>query len=291
MFGKKDKLETFKHLGASTGVQLISEKIIYVEGTSDKEILQTLYSDYTDILSFIEAKGVRTINELTHAIGSMLDTASKYESFLMLRHRDFLSEDERNKINNKYSNRVYIWERRCLENYLLDNKSLASVFNSLGIPEFATEAEVKIILNDIANELRHLTTAEFIEYRINGIIRNITFGGISNNAKMTKEQILNTIKEQRDNLNDRMIDSKIEEIVSDSLKYIDAKWGSAWIDLCNGKKVLQRLINNHLIPRGKKLNISTLRALIVSEMKKSMIYPKEIDTIIKSHIQHNKNGF
>lgn len=102
---------------------------------------------------------------------------------------------------------------------------------------------------------------------------------------MTKQEMLDTIKKQRSSLNDKITDSKIEAIISEAVEYIDRRWTSGWIELCDGKKILQRLIDTHISPRHKQLDISSFRSLIVSGMKRSSIYPQEIDNIIRMHVK------
>jgi len=114
---KKDVFEIFKDLGASIGTQLISDKIVYVEGPSDIQVLNTFYEEFGDKLSFIETKGVKGITGLSHVITSLLEKAAKFDSFLMIRDRDFLTEEERQQIISKYNGRVHVWNKRNLENF------------------------------------------------------------------------------------------------------------------------------------------------------------------------------
>ena len=73
---KEDRFQTLKLLGESAGIQLISQRIVFVEGPTDREILQTLFEDYGDLVSFVETKGVRPLMSL----GELLSQATKYDS-------------------------------------------------------------------------------------------------------------------------------------------------------------------------------------------------------------------
>ncbi|MCH7648063.1 MAG: AAA family ATPase [Thaumarchaeota archaeon] len=279
---KIDVFDLFKNLGASVGLQLISEKIVYVEGPSDVEILRTLYQERGDKISFIETKGVNGIVGLSHAVGDLLNEASKNESFLMIRDRDFLTQDKLDEVETKYNGRVHIWSKRTIENLLLDPEILYAVFTNLSI-SVKDYLEMQKMIKDVANKLKLLTTSEMIESKLYQLFNRSGFGIPTIKTEDIVQEILSYVKPQRDDLVKKLQDTEIEKLIVESKKYVDDNWEADWAVICDGKKILQGLIDDYLTPKGKSMKISALRSLIVNQMKTKNKIPSEIDEFFKKH--------
>jgi len=279
---KIDVFDLFKDLGASVGLQLISDKIVYVEGPSDVEILRTIYQEQGDKISFIETRGVNGIVGLSHAVADLLNEASKSESFLMIRDRDFLTQNELDEVDTKYNGRVHVWSKRTIENLLLDPEVLYGVFTALGIG-VKDSSEMQKMIKDMANKLKLLTTSEMIESKLYQLFNRSGFGMPTIKTGDIVQEILSYVKPQRDDLVKKLQDTEIEKLIVDCKKDVEDNWETNWEIICDGKKILQGLIDNYLSPKGKSIKISALRALIVNQMKVKKKIPSEINEFFKKH--------
>ncbi len=279
---KIDILDLFKNLGASVGLQLISEKIIYVEGHTDVEILRDMYQEHGDKISFIETNGVKGITGLSHTVGNLLNEASKNESFLMIRDRDFLTQNEINGVEKKYNGRVHIWKKRNIENLLLDSEIIYSIFKNLSI-NVKDSIEMEKIIKEIADELKTSTICEMIESKLYQLFNKNGFGIPNIQNENMVEEILSHVKPQRENLLKKLQDTEIEKLITECKKDVEDNWETQWQTICDGKKILQGLIDNHLTPKDKTMKISALRSLIANQMRTNNRIPTEIESFFTKH--------
>lgn len=277
----RDRFETLKLLGASTGIQLISQKIVFVEGPIDKEILQNLFEDFSDVVSFVATKGIRPLMGLSQAIIGPLDEATKYEAFYMVRDRDLLSNTEAEAICNKYKGKVFVWNVRTIENHLLDPRILLRILNQLGIKPFDTEESIRKALRGIANDLKTDVIADLISGEINRRLTDKAFGFPSVN---TLEDLEKTILEigqiKRDKLSKQFSSESLKNLLEEKKHFVNNGWDEKWLQLCDGKRVLQEFINRYIRPHGRSVDLATLRSLIVSQMKLTKSIPRDIENVV-----------
>ena len=278
---KKDKYEIFNNLGA-TGIQLISDKIVYVEGSSDIEILRIFFKEFDDKISFIETKGVKGIQDISHAVGKLMDQATKHDSFLMIRDRDFLTDDKREERVNKYKNRVHVLTKRNIENLLLDPNILCDVFNSLGF-NVNSSAEMQALIKTTADKFKNQTIKELIQEKIYRLFFNINFGLPNITSSNMETEIINNIIIQKNSHIKKLEDSKIRDIVKQCINEIETDWDKKWNVLCDGKVILQGLIDDYIKPEKKSLNLAAFRSLIASKMKEKNSIPLELTDFFKQH--------
>jgi len=279
---KKDVYEIFNNLGASTGIQLISDKIVYVEGPSDVEILRIFYEEFGDKLSFIETKGVRGIHGMTYVVRKLMDQATKYDSFLMIRDRDFLDDNEREEFISKYDNRAYVLTARNIENLLLNPIALQEVFKSLGV-NIVSSDEMKVLIKKTADKFKIKTIKELTQEKIYRLFNNVNFGLPSISSNDITTEIMNSIIPQRNSHVEKLQDSEIKKIVIKCKNDIETNWEDKWDVLCDGKAILQGLINDHLAPAQKSIDLDAFRSLIANKMKDKNLIPSEIFDFFKKH--------
>ena len=285
---KRDKYEIFNNLGATTGIQLISDKIVYVEGSSDIEILRTLFKEFDDKICFIETNGVKGIQGISHAVGKLMDQATKHDSFLMIRDRDFLTDDKREELVNKYENRVHVLTKRNIENLLLDPNILCDVFDSLDVNINSLD-EMRGLIKTTADKFKNETIRELIQEKIYCLFNNVNFGLPKITSDMETEitsdmetEIINNIIIQKNSHIKKLDDSKIRDIVKQCINEIETDWDKKWNVLCDGKVILQGLIDDYIKPK-KSLNLAAFRSLIASKMKEKNSIPLELTDFFKQH--------
>lgn len=279
---KRDRFEALELIGASTGIQLVSQKIIFVEGKTDKEILQSLYEEFGDAVSFVETKGLRPLMGLSSAITDLLDQVTKYETFYMIRDKDLLSEAKAEEIRKKYANKVFIWNARSIENYLLDPKILIEVLNQLGIKPFDNEESILKALEAIANDLRVETLADVLKNEVHHRLTEIEFGLPSASTEDELEKMILKIGEtKRNRLLKQFSDDVLKQLFEEKKNFLNSVWDANCFQLIDGKKMLQEFINRHIKPFGRDVDVPSLRSLIVNQMKLSEKIPQDIDNVMR----------
>ena len=279
---KRDRFEALELIGASTGIQLISQKIIFVEGKTDKEILQSLYEESGDVVSFVETKGLGPLMGLSSVTTDLLDQVTKYETFYMIRDKDLLSDAEAEEIRKKYVDKVFIWNVRSIENYLLDPKVLKQVLNQLGIKSFENEESVLEALRAIADDLRIEVLADMFKYEMHRRLTEIGFGLPSVSAEEDLEKKILEIGEvKRKRLMEQFSDETLKELLKEKRLVVDRIWDENCLQLCDGKRMLREFINRHINPSGRDMNVSSLRSLIVTQMKLAGKIPEDIEDVMK----------
>ena len=279
---KRDRFEALELIGASTGIQLISQKIVFVEGKTDKEILQSLYEEFGDVVSFVKTKGLSPLMGLSSAVTDLLDQVTKYETFYMIRDKDLLSEAKAEEIRKKYADKVFLWNVRSIENYLLNPKILMKVLNELGIKPFDKEESILKALRAIAGDLRIETLADILKNEIHRRLTEIEFGLPSVSTEEDLKKIILEIGEiKRNRLLEQFSDNVLKQLFEEKKIFIDSVWDENCLQLCDGKRLLQEFINQHIKPYGRDIDAPSLRSLIVNQMKLTKKIPEDIENVMK----------
>jgi len=279
---KRDRFEALELIGASTGIQLISQKIIFVEGKTDKEILQRLYEEFGDVVSFVETKGLGSLMGLSSAITDLLDQVTKYETFYMIRDKDMLSDAEAEGILKKYAGKVFIWKVRSIENYLLDPKILVKVLDQLGIKPFDKEESILEALIGIAADLKIETLADMVKDGIHRKLTEIEFGlPLLGTEEDLKKRILEIGGIKRNRLMELFSDDVLKQLFQEKKMAIDSMWDANYLQICNGERMLQEFISRHIKPYGRNIDVPSLRSLIVNQMKSMKKIPLDIENVMK----------
>lgn len=282
---KKDLVETLELLGASIGIQLISQKIVFVEGKTDKDILKSLFEKFSSIVSFVETKGLGSLMGVSQAAIDLLDQVSKDEPYYMIRDRDFLSDAKVEEIKSKYVGKVFIWNFRTIENYLLDPKILIDVLNQLGIDIFDDEESVLIALKNIADDLKIETIADMIVDEMQKRILDVGFGLPSVNTEENLLKLFIEIGEKKaSRLNEQFSDASLKKLYDEKKGVVDSVWDGDSLKICNGEKALKKFIELYIKPDGPKIDIIAFRRLIINQMKSMNAIPEEIEDIIVNQI-------
>ena len=282
---KSDRFETFKSLGASTGIQLISQKIVFVEGPTDKEILESFFEDFGDIVSFVETKGVNPLMGVGQTVTDLIDQVAKYETFYLIRDRDFLDDAYVENIQKKYAGKMFVWSMREIENYLLNPKSLLEVMKQLQIKSFETEASIAGALKNIANDLKISVIADMVCYEINQKLMEKKFGlPQASSIDELRGSILEIGNTQKDRFSEQFGPDALTKLFDEKKKLVEETWESKWLHLSDGKRILQEFINRHIKIEGQSVDITALKNLIISNMKLTNAVPTEIEEVVKKKI-------
>jgi len=277
---EREKVEIFKALGANVNLQLISEKIVFVEGESDKEILETLFPEYRKRISFIKTQGVTSLMEINQRVAELLQEASKYSAFYLIRDRDFLTDREIEELKKRYNNRIYIWRRFHIENYFLESGLILSVLQNLKNLTFKDTQSIEAELLRIANELKEQVIANWINYELNQEIHigDFKVGG----EGILEEKMITRINKRLKTINNQLSEKAIKQMFVKKREELKRKWDiELWKVLCPGRDILKRF-SQHL----SGLKYLHFKNLLLTEMKRLNKIPGDFKIAIE-FILHN----
>jgi hypothetical protein len=280
---KGDRFDALRLLGASIGIQLVSNRVVFVEGPSDKEILERLYADYGDRLSFVETKGLSTWSSLSRVIPELIDKVTAYESTYLIRDRDLLTDAEVAETETRFKGKVFVWRRRGIENYLLDPTTILKVLNRLNIRNLTSIDQVTGGLRHLADEMKTNVLLDIIAFELN----KETYSPFGFPRLSSEEAFESTVVSVLESKKQRILARLEREKLGLETKKrdLDEIWSSRWLELVDGKELLQAFIDRYIGPEAGALDLTHFRNLLVAEMRASGAIPEDIRRIMDVVVQ------
>lgn len=273
----REKLSIFKSLGASIGVQLSSEKVVFLEGHDpggDKEILERLFPQYLSRISFVPTGSVTTLMGVATRAAELLKQASTYAQFYLIRDRDFLSQEDVEQIKIDYRGRLFVWNRYEIENYFLDGALIMNVLKRLGVSKLANETQVEDALLEVANTHMGDTVLGWASFELEKRIGAFSFKG---EGDTIEDKLLNGANNAIDRFNEQLSREKILELVTKIKDRVNREWSQGlWKTVCPGERILRRFAGKYC--PGVKYEY--FRNLIVSEMIEGQRIPDDFTRVI-----------
>lgn len=215
-------------LGVTPAQVLQSDALLVVEGDTDKKWLNTLFpvemgrlhvlvaGDCSQVLS-----AHKTLSEFPLGI-----------PWLCLRDRDLISDAERAALMEKNGN-LHVWDRRAVENYLLDASLITSLMTSIG--RLTSEGKVEEALQRAVKPLQEEVLGELVEKEV---ARRFPPPGAS--PEGNRFQKIKWQYAQYAEINQKRADAvfEVEEVQRSAL---NVTWSSKWPELVNPKSALARL--------------------------------------------------
>ena len=264
----EDKTEVFdalRRLGVSTSDVLFAAGSIFVEGDHDKDILEAGFGRLLTKFNMTQLGGRQNIEKEIKT----LQDADNINDISTLKCFIFDLDNAPTTLKSSKNVRIVQWKRRCLENYLIDNKIIYDLLSDrdncpvplVGRGELQTELFnlafnqlQDFVSNDVYNKYfyenlgirpKELVGKQFSE------MSNILFGRI------------NTLKKQIESLSE--IDWKKEFIekceAEVSLRAGD--WKPQWITLCDGKRFFSDLHQKYKL----KMKPLKFKKMIIERMQ------------------------
>ncbi|MGL5677650.1 MAG: AAA family ATPase [Cellulosilyticaceae bacterium] len=236
---KEDKFETFKSLGANVGLQLISEKVIFVEGKTDKDFFELLFEQYKEQLSFVQSTGINNLMKVGNAVLDLLSEASKASDFYLIRDKDFLIAAQIEELREKLNQKIYVLSKYHIENYFLDGQAILEVLRNIGLDVFKNPIEIENKLKEIADKQRSDVIAQWIAYDLHEELRKYDFkvGG-----RDLEQNLKSRVKSQKEKIIDNLDEDRIVTLLSEKIDYIEQNWEEIWKNLPPGRDILKMFV-------------------------------------------------
>ncbi len=243
LISQEGKVETFRSLGASVGLQLISEKVIFVEGKTDKEFFELLFEDYKELISFVQSTGINNLMRVSNAVVDLLSEASKASDFYLIRDKDYLVQSQIDELREKLNQKVHILKRYHIENYFLDGTAILSAMKNLGLTEYTDPKKIEEELKLIADVQINDIIAQWIAFELHDELRKYDFKVGGDNLE---DRLLQRVSSQKDKINDLLDEKKVLEGLKEKEQYVRGKWEVMWKEFPPGRDILKEFVNKHV---------------------------------------------
>ncbi|MGW6745048.1 AAA family ATPase [Streptomyces sp. NPDC055025] len=219
---KTSRLELLNDLGVTPSAWLQHDRIIVVEGVSDKRYLELLFPVET-ARSLIYVAGSRD------GVDATVRTLSAGEPFLpwvAIRDLDLINADKKAPHGESFT-----WSRRAFENVFLEGELLCrAVRNAAGN---ISAAEVEAHLSHLAGSEKGSVRTLLLEEKVKSALPGTRPPNPNDYASSLRHQV--------QLLNDRI--AIIGQVEQDVDQYIKDRWESEWKRLVQGKRVLAGFVS------------------------------------------------
>jgi predicted ATPase len=247
--------QALTHLGTSESEGLLYKATVFVEGEHDVELLETGFGDLLRRYKIKELGGRREVEKQI----TRLQEAEKNGRELSPRYFIFDKDEVPTNLKSSKTVRVLQWDRRCLENYLIDLEVLTPILkdqDTLTDP-LPNQGEVSKLIRELAmSQIDEFVARQiYLKYRFDDavIVADLL-------RSKTLEEISDTISQRIIRIKDKIIPLSLPEWKTTFLKECEELkaqqtlvWDARWPELCDGKKLFSDLI------RQRHFKISPLK--------------------------------
>lgn len=235
--------EEFEEKLREIGISAIYDKVLFVEGQTDIGFLSTSISD--DNIKIEKIENCKKLIEIHRSLNDIKSHVRDLKAIFLLDADTANDETVKNYVNE---DTFIILDKHEIENYLLD---IDIWFEVLKEHEEAIEDKSIISKDYILNEMKKIADSQQEQLKklfLCNKIRNI-ISDIQTNIKH-KEILVQDISSYSGYIEALLCEENIEKIKEDLIslyelgedKYTLEKWNNNWINLCEGKQVLHRMI-------------------------------------------------
>ncbi|MEU7826687.1 AAA family ATPase [Catellatospora sp. NPDC049133] len=231
--------EVMRSLGVRLSDVLSADRILLVEGPSDRDVLGCWWpSLLTDPrVSVVTGQGGRNAR-FARLVESWLSHADQADrrKVLYLRDRDELNPTQLQRLESDQT--VYVLRRREIENYLLDPKSLAAFFTLTGIEVSA--AAVERVLQESAASLRDVVVQKAVIAQLDPFyyFDDITRKNL-NKANSTIDALILSVLQRLPDADS--VEKRMRAIWNETSKAVDDRWAEEWSVVVPGEELLDAL--------------------------------------------------
>lgn len=236
---RKEVFEALRRLGTSESDVLFSSGSIFVEGSEDIDILEAGFASILNRYKVTQLEGRNTVEREIRT----LQDAEKRGEIDTLKCFIFDLDHVPTQLVSTALVRVSQWKRRCIENFLINDKVIYDLLRDDGISrdKIETRGEVPGIFREIALSQLDDTIAEIVYKRqVFGNLgppphRDLFHKTFAENAALLFGRI-SSAQQQVCNLQPLEWCAEFERSCQDQLVILRPKWEEDWISLCDGKR-------------------------------------------------------
>jgi energy-coupling factor transporter ATP-binding protein EcfA2 len=254
-----ERIELYSLLGADVPVQLVSRLIVFVEGLEsslDLAVMRRLLGPHLPGVEFIATGPANAVVALSERAAALMSEAAAYDSYFGVRDRDFLSDGDVEKAAADSAERLHVWRRYHIENYLIETPALHRVAERLGLGLSLDQVEDSV--RAIADSMKEVVVAQALAARVNNRIErfDLAVSGGADPVGVT----MSKIRRSRESFTAGFDDSALSVFADSVRSEIEVSWSENWKALCPGRPLLRRLAGEWNLPYDR------LRSLILAEL-------------------------
>lgn len=257
--------ETLSRLGTSESEGLLYKATIFVEGQDDVDLLEVGFGDLLRRYKVKELGGRREVEKHIR----QLQEAEKKGTTLSLRYFIFDRDEVPSIFESSETVKVLQWDRRCLENYLIDIDVLTDLLKDSDIVQkpFANQGEVSRLVRELVLSQIDAFAAQkvYAEYNFEGPglrTEEVRGHNLREIAEVLSARIVR-IKNQIGNLDDREWQRRFLEECEKAKQDLMAVWEVRGTEVCDGKQLFRDLFRRLAF----KLSLPKLKRRLMLEMR------------------------
>ncbi|MBR8051573.1 AAA family ATPase [Burkholderia vietnamiensis] len=256
-----------RSLGTSESEELLFKGIIFVEGPDDVLVLET---GFGDMLRRLKLKDLGGRIEVERQI-ELLQSAEKDNPPTSRRFFIFDRDDVPSTLKSTEGVKVLQWERRCLENYLLDIDAISDLLMDSDITKepFSNMGEVNKFLKTLAfNQLTERAARE--------VYANYAFGDVGLRVSDVKGKDMSGIsdvllcrlkamKNKLASLSEAEWKRQFEADCTVRKDELQAIWEVKWQEDCDGKRLFQDIGTSGRL----RMSVRNFKKRVITQMRNS----------------------
>lgn len=254
-----------RELGTSPTEELLFKGIVFVEGVDDAIILEAAFGEVFRKLKIKEVGGRVSIERQIEALQSS-ETEARPSS---RRYFIFDRDEAPSSLSSSASIKILQWERRCLENYLIDLDVITDLLMNREITRepFANLGEVNVFLKSLA--LQQIDEIAARHVYLNYGFENAGFRPSDIKGQEPEAIVRNLwarlaqVKEQMAELSEAVWKEDFENARVKKASELRAIWNIKWEEECDGKRLFQDIgARGHL-----KMSVRSFKKRVATEMR------------------------
>jgi len=236
--GRAERIELLQQLGANIGLQLVSPRILFLEGESDAELLPLFLDTLPAGVSLVETRGKGTLMRLTSTAMKLLEETIRDGQFYLVRDHDI--EDDPgflDALQSQYAGHFFVWDRYHIENYLLDEEAIYQVLaDDPDIPTPPSPCGIGQRLRALAEARKDHVLAKRLEAKVNQALRRRLRLNVPEGVKVS---LLNAAAAHLTRTATILGPAAVEQMYTQERAVLDPDWEEGWRRLCIGRDVLK----------------------------------------------------
>lgn len=276
--------DALRRLGVSESENLLYRGIIFVEGPDDTAILD---AGFAHLLRRYKVKFSSGRNEIEKAI-QKLQTAEKSVTATTPTYFIFDRDETPTILKSSENVKVLQWDRRCLENYLIDLDAVSNLLMDGSITKipFTNQGDVSKLLRELAFQQLDEVAIKNVYLRFNfdgvGIRKdNLVNQSIADASQFLLERIIK-VKEQLNSVDTSNWNNNFIKDVQEERKQLEAVWETKWQQDCDGKRLLEDLKTKVQVNMNiKQFKIRLMKELMFNKYSTWTTLESQISNLLK----------
>lgn len=273
----REKVALYRELGADVGFQLVSGRVVLVEGRDDESILRWLGREIPPLLHFVHCAGVRN---LRFFLDRMIELSDDRDFFAVC-DRDDLSDGDIAEFEGKKPGQIYVWRRRSLDNYLLDEQAIWQVISNwdslrpVDAKQLTSPDDVAAALRAAADTTLDSVVAKRLESKLQVFRAHL---------KLDADNLLGSLErayQRRVSSLEMISPDRRAALVAEVEREVRATWSNRWESDCLGKESLNAFLTKHFRDMNATLR-ATFKERLCAALSELARIPHEVQGVIKS---------